>query len=301
MQGFKQFMAQEPSALVRKAENPLLDIIQNTIKAIPEAEKILIALVDSLITESISTSRLLEQVPHVLESDQFKSWTSSNFGDVKPIYGPFGYLVKCGEDSCAYFFTKNYIFKFLGGKSAGKEYTIAQSVQGRLKLVPIVKTVEFEFTGSGDNFMCVVMKKVNEQAAQLNQSVKIAASMVADVMYTLQTTVESEPEISINYIRKRLTVRYIMKDYVESPFNKGVNYESVEKAVTDLMNTIRVVYKKSGYLVGADLANARNVGLTKSDKVMIFDYGRPDKHPPMALATKRPEDNYVEIPEKMPR
>lgn len=301
MQGFKQFMAQEPPAFVRKAENPLLDIIQNTIKAIPAAEKILIELVDSLITESVSTSRLKEEVPYVLESDQFKAWVSSNFGDIKPITSFYGYTVKCGEDSCAYFFTKNYIFKFLGGRSAGKEFTIAQSVQGRLKLVPIVKTVEFEFTGSGDNFMCVVMKKVDEQAAQLNESVRTAASMVSDVMYTLQSKVEENPEIPINYIRKRLTVKYIMKDYVESPFNRGVNYESVEKAVTDLMNTIRVVYKKSGYLVGADLASARNVGLTKSDKVMIFDYGRPDKHPPMALATKRPEDNYVEIPEKMPR
>lgn len=296
MQGFKQFMTQQPPAFLKKAENPFLDTIQNTIKAIPEAEKILIQIVDELITESVSTMRLKYEVPHVLESDQFKSWVSSNFGNIKPMYGSSGYIVKCGEDSCAYFFTKNYIFKFLGGKSAGKEYTIAQSIQGKLKIVPIVKTAEFEFTGSNDNFLCIVMKKVDEQAAQLNKAVREAASLVSENMYVLQHKVEKNPETPIEYIRKRLTVKYMMKHYSGS-----ITYDLVEKAVTDLMNTIKIVYKKSGYLIGADLQNARNVGLTKSDKIMIFDYGRPDKHPLMAATTEKPASNYIEIPENMPR
>ena len=193
----------------------------------------------------------------------------SKYG-IKPLGEPPPYSKSCGKDSCAYFFTKNYVIKFLGGSKPYKEFKIAESVQGRLGVVPIVEAFSLELPEKDSIEYVVVMKKLNDDFFAISESVKYAASLVSSIMYNLQVLVEKKPDIPIDYIRRRLSLAYMIR-------NENVS-EEVKMAIKDLVRVIRLVYDKSGYLFGADFEHGRNVGISPKGKVMTFDYGRPDLH-----------------------
>ena len=278
MIGFKEFFDDStrisPSvgqAIVSKAENPALEIIQGTLAALPKAENILLKMYNDLIKESYFSRQLvIDVIENVLETDTFKNYVKTNFGDIKPENGDWGYKHSCGDDSCAFFFTGGYVFKFLGGKKSHQEYEISKSVLGS-KLFPIKDVVEFD-TSSGDAFYCVVMKKLDTENRDFPSVVRKAASLVANSLYVLQSKVEDNPNTPVQSIKNRLTPRYIMRDY------SGDNEELVQEAVIALLRIIRRIYKNSGYLVGADIEGGRNIGLTKKNRIMIYDLGRPDRH-----------------------
>jgi hypothetical protein len=48
-------------------------------------------------------------------------------------------------------------------------------------------------------------------------------------------------------------------------------------------------------LFGADLKSGRNIGMSSSNKIMVFDYGRPDAHPEKQKELEKIEPKTVYI------
>lgn len=285
MIGFKEFFNQ---AIVAKAESPALEIIQGTLKAVPKATEILLKMVRELVKESYFSRQLvIDVIENILETDSFKNYVKTNFGDIKPEHGAWGYKHSCGDDSCAFFYTGGYVFKFLGGTKSHQEYEISKSVMGS-KLFPIKDVVEFD-TPKGDAFYCVVMKKLDTDVKDMESWVKEAADLVSNTLYFLQSKVENNPNIPVQSIKNRLTPRYIMTGY------SGDNEELVREAVIALLRIIRRVYINSGYLVGADTEGGRNIGLTKKKRIMIYDLGRPDRHELAYKDVAKKPDKIIEV------
>lgn len=207
-----------------------------------------------------------EEAQKIFNSPEFKT-RISKYG-IEPIHRNFGYSRSCGQDSCAYFFTKKYVVKILGGKKDYQEFNIAKSVAGRLRIVPIVEA--FEMDVEDDVCYLVIMRELQTDFFQLSKSITTAASIIADAMWYLQDLVEKKPNIPVEYIRRKLSFNSI---------TRGEQIDEATKvAIKDLLKVIKLVYDKSGYLFGADFNGGRNVGLSPKGKVMTFDYGRPDIH-----------------------
>lgn len=273
MKGFKEYFDTNPPALIAKAENPLAEQLSQLSKAVVYAKNYLLNLFENIIKESWQSNQLYADiVDNVIGSDEYKNYIKQNFRDIKPQETFFGYKKSCGEDSCAIYYTNDYIVKFLGGRGAYKEFKISQAVAGQLNLFPIIDAVEFDSEATGKAYYCVVMKTLITDAYKIKSHIREAADLVGGSVESLQYEVEKNPNLSIKYIKRKLTVKEILKEY------RDVTPE-IESATKDLIKIIKTVYEKSGYLVGADIQHARNIGLTEKGKIMIYDYGRPDEHP----------------------
>jgi hypothetical protein len=193
------------------------------------------------------------------------------YGDIQPRKnGVYGYASMCGKDSCAFFYTNKFVIKFLGGRKSHHEYKIAAAIKGKLKLVPIIDAFSLEMLKTEEVQYVVVMREIDTDVYHISSAIKEAANIVSGVMSNLQTLVENKPEIPIEYIRRRLSVAYMIR---------GSNVkDETKEAIRDLVRVIRLVYDKSGYLFGADFEQSRNIGINKKGKPTTFDFGRPDKH-----------------------
>lgn len=223
---------------------------------------------------NVLSSNLLEGAYHLqrevkdifLSNRKFLDWVKNKF-NAQPIKQGGWLVVDCGTDSCACFFTNNIVVKFLGGKSDHKEFAIAKAIKGKLKIAPVLDTLEINFNDT--SYYVVVMKKLDTDFYHLSSNVKYASHIVAYNLHNLQVLVEKNPKVPIEYIRRRLTLKYMLK-------NEERNQELID-AMKDLVRMIRVIHKTSGYLVGADF-EGRNIGLSDTGRVQSFDFGRADKH-----------------------
>ena len=57
-----------------------------------------------------------------------------------------------------------------------------------------------------------------------------------------------------------------------------MHHESLRTAVKDLVRVVRMIYDKTGMLVGADWGNNRNVGETPKGRPSPYDFGRANYH-----------------------
>ena len=275
MKGFKEYFDANPTAIVAKADNPLASQLAELGKAVKSAKNYLLNLIENIIKESWQSNQLYADiVDNVIGTNEYKNYIKQNFGNIKPQETFFGYKKSCGEDSCAIYYTNDYIVKFLGGRGAYREFNISQAVAGQLNLFPIIDAVEFNHEITGEVYYCVVMKTLITDYSKMASYVREAADLVGGTVHNLQYEVEKNPNLSINYIRQNLTVKKMLEDY------RDVTPE-IESTTKDLVKIIKTVYEKSGYLVGADIQQGKNIGFTKKGKIMIYDYGRPDEHPIM--------------------
>lgn len=280
MKGFKEYFDTNPPAIIAQAENPLAEELSQLSKAVVLARNYLLNLVETIIKESWQSNRLYADiVDNVIGSDEYKNYIKQNFGDIKPQETFFGYKKSCGEDSCAIYYTDDYIVKFLGGRGAYREFKIAQAVAGQLSMFPIIDAVEFDHETTGEAYYCVVMKTLITDHNKMSSYIREAADLVGGTVHNLQYEVEKNPNLSIKYIKEKLTVKEMLKGYMDVT-------PEIKKATKDLVKIIKTVYEKSGYLVGADIQHGRNIGFTEKGKIMIYDYGRPDEHPIMKKKIK---------------
>lgn len=273
---FKEYLQKEelmnPPAIISKAQNPTLQILQDALKYVEQAKNYLLKIVSSVSVNEVSSNFAWDMMDKFVGNDQFNDYLKSKFGNIRPTSKSGGYVYACGMDSCAFFYTRDYVVKFLGGNYADREFAIANAVKGQLNIVPIIDAFEVEVQNEGYIQQVVVMKKLETGFYDIPQSITKAANYISGVIYDLQEVVERNPELSVEYVRKRLTLAYILHKI-------GHLDENVASAVKDIMRIIRFVYDKSGMVMGADIRGGRNIGMAGGvNKVMIFDYGRPSPH-----------------------
>ena len=262
---FKKFIEEmENAPIVVRAENPASQMLSDALKYIQSATNYLLQL--SITNESVS-SGFVWRLEQIMENDKFQEYIKSQFGNIHPrTSGLGGYLHSCGQDSCAFYYTNKIIVKFLGGSNPEKEFNIAKSVKGMLKLFPILDAFEIEIYGYNQYVM--VMKELSTKYSGL---IEKASTTLSGWVHHLQDLVEKKPHISTEWVRKRLTLKYILH-------KSGPVDPDTADAIHDIMRIIRTVYDKSGFVIGADLAHGRNLGTTPSHKIMIYDYGRATPH-----------------------
>ena len=273
---FKEYLKQEellnPPAIVRRAENPTVQILRDALKYVEQAKDYLLKIVSSVSVNEVSSNFAWNMIERFIENDQFNDYLKAKFGNIRPTSKSGSYDYACGMDSCAFFYTKDYVVKFIGGNYADREFAIANAVKGQLSIVPIVDAFEAELQTEGYIQQVVVMKRLQTGFYDIPQSVTKAANAISGVIYNLQEIVERNPDLTVEYVRKRLTLAYILHKV-------GHLDENVANAVKDIMKIIRFVYDKSGMVLGADISGGRNIGMSdRTNKVMIFDYGRPSPH-----------------------
>lgn len=265
---------EQSAAIVRPAQNPAMQMLDDALKYIDQAKNYLLKLVSSLSMNEARSGFAEEMIIKFVENDDFSNYLKTKFGNIRPTSSRgAGYHYACGMDSCAFFYTNNHVVKFLGGPHPDREFNIANSVKGQLNLVPILDAFVVELPHEGKEQFVVVMKKLETDFFQFPKYIVKAANSVSDIVHELQNLVERSPNISPEYIRRRLTSGYIIH-------RLGQMDENVVSAIKDIMRIIRTVYDKSGMVFGADLSAARNIGIErKANRIMIYDYGRSDVHP----------------------
>ena len=274
---FREYLKQEellnPPAIVRRAESPTVQMLRDALKYVEQAKDYLLKIVSSISVNEVSSNFAWNMIERFIENDQFNDYLKSKFGNIRPTSKSGSYDYACGMDSCAFFYTKDYVVKFIGGVYADREFAIANAVKGQLSIVPIVDAFEAELQSEGHIQQVVVMKRLKTGFYDIPRSVETAANAISRVIYNLQEVVERNPDLTVEYVRKRLTLAYILHKV-------GHLDENVANAVNDIMKIIRFVYDKSGMVLGADIRGGRNIGIMRgaTNKVMIFDYGRPAKH-----------------------
>lgn len=196
------------------------------------------------------------------------------------------YNKSCGKDGCAYFCSGRKVIKF---SADANEFRIANAVKGNLKIVPIVDAVEWDIEAEESVLYSILMNELSTDFYTVTASIHEAANIVSGVANQLQVLVSKKPEISMEYIRKRLSVGYMIREM------SSVRPEVVD-AIRDLVRVLRLIYDKSGVLVGSDWENGRNYGVTKKMRVQPFDFGRGDLHKKAADQIDLPPTNYKVVP-----
>lgn len=200
---------------------------------------------------------------YVLPSKEFQAYFKP-YGQLKQ-QGRW-YVKSCGQDGCAYFTDTDNVVKF---SSDYKEFKIANAVKGNVKILPILDAVEWEIEDH-DEFLCsVVMKKVNTDA--VSYAVREAADTVAATCHRLQILVSKKPHTPEEYVRRRLSLAYMLRHTERKT-------PEVVAALKDFVRVLRLIYEKSGIIVGADWENGRNFGMSRKMRVQPFDFGRGDRH-----------------------
>lgn len=276
---FKEWLELNPPAIVRSInqDSGITANLSKLQKWITNSKEYLLKAINIYKLEA--SSLLRNEVENIiLPNPKFQQYIKSKFGDINPINARFGgYLNSCGQDSCAYFYTNKYIIKFLGGRKSHQEYEIALAIKGELKLVPVIDAFEIEVTSSESVTYVIVMRELRTDVYSVGMAIIEAANIVSGTVHSLQELVERKPDIPVDYIRKRLSVSYMLRDTNKIDPN-------VKAAVVDLIKVLRLVYDKSGYLFGADWSQGRNIGVRfrglapDRRKPMPFDFGRPDIH-----------------------
>jgi hypothetical protein len=284
----KEEILDEPPAIVRRAQSPVAQMLKDALKHIVSAKNYLLQVAQIGNISEVTSGFAWEMIEKIVENDNFKEYLTTNFGNIRPKYSAGEYIYNCGQDSCAFFYTQDYVVKFLGGPKPDLEFKIAQAVKGQLKLVPIVDAVEVEIVDESKIQYVVIMKKLKTDFFLMPRYIIEAANLVSSIVHDLQNLVERRPETSVEYVRKRLSLAYIIH-------KTGNLDENLADSVKDLMRIIRLVYDKSGMLFGADLKSGRNIGMSSSNKIMVFDYGRPDAHPEKQKELEKIEPKTVYI------
>jgi uncharacterized protein YkvS len=140
----KEEILDEPPAIVRRAQSPVAQMLKDALKHIVSAKNYLLQVAQIGNISEVTSGFAWEMIEKIVENDNFKEYLTTNFGNIRPKYSAGEYIYNCGQDSCAFFYTQDYVVKFLGGPKPDLEFKIAQAVKGQLKLVPIVDAVEVE-------------------------------------------------------------------------------------------------------------------------------------------------------------
>jgi hypothetical protein len=269
---FKEWLDEKyeinPPAIVQQAEHPASRELKELQKAIDQTIKIIDNILNIFSFNETASYWISKEVEdYVIPNKDFQEYLANNFKASLNSNG-IGYPKSCGEDGCAYFCSNKIVIKF---SRDHKEFDIANRVKGNLKLLPILDAVEWEIEETESVVYSITMKELITDVFQISKSMRAAGNLVAGTCYQLQTLVNRKPYISTEYVRKRLSVAYMLKDSM-------IADESVKDAIRDFVRVLRLIYDKSGMLVGADWENGRNYGLSPKKKVMPFDLGRPDIH-----------------------
>ena len=284
MEGFKQFVAQNPP-IVRSVEHDLIRELKMLKTAVNDAVKFIEKMLGELQLEAARHVKA-DVDDYVMPSPQFLQYMLENF-KAKPIRssGLYNtYKTACGEDGCAYFMTNKIVVKF---SEDAKEMNIAERVAGILSRIPIIAAFEVEIVQKESIIYAIVMRELSS-LKDLRYGYYEAARLFTNALDTLTDVIYKKPETSVDYIRRRLSIGYIIR-------SEGTIHPDTRSYLEDLVRAIRAVYARSGYLLGTDWS-PRNLGATSKDRLQPFDFGRATEHPVATINAKKIERKTLVIP-----
>lgn len=236
-------------------------ILTGIIAAIPKIKAFLLESIQLNINESSGGNVTSRAEKYILSNKVFVRWLSK-YGEL--IKKDDSYAKSCGLEACAYYCTNDIVVKI---SEDHKEMDIANKIRGKLNIVPVVDAVEIEVGDDNSISYAIVMARLEVDILPVH--VNEAAKILIETCYYLMDKVYENQNISSENIRRRLSLAYFSR-------NKDVD-EKVLLCLGDMVRMVKLVYVKSGYLLGADWST-NNMGTTGSGKVQAFDYGRSIVH-----------------------
>ncbi len=202
---------------------------------------------------------------------KFLDHMEKNYGSKPIIYN--GYLkALAGFEGVAFFFDNKIVAKVSYMRTESTEmFQTACKLKGKLHLVPVIDCfrVRFKLEDNAPEMLkpVIVMHELDTSIRMTNELVYSVYTELSTYLSKLNSKLHAG-DLGEVELEKAMTIEGMRA----AGFNLGADGEKVAE---DFFVIMREVYGHTGYVLGGDMRDAKNIGLDpKSGRIMPFDLGK---------------------------